>query len=153
MPDPAILGQLVLDANAFTVATFGPFQEAAPGGTFARLLDQGATAANLLQWFKDYWNGIKSLGYSVFSINTQMHDTNATLEKYLVGRVAGKVYGSPVEETSDDRKRQIRTLQLMAAQAEAEVARGTLAYEDTNLTTIYAMLANLATRPLFRQGA
>ncbi len=153
MPDPAILGQLVLDANAFTVATFGPFQEAAPGGTFARLLDQGAKAADLLGWFKAYWEGIKGLGYDPFKINVQLHDGNQSLERYLAGRLQGKVYGSPVEETSDDRKRQIRTLQLMAAQAEAEVARGTLAYEDTNLVTIYAMLANLATRPLFRQGA
>lgn len=153
MADPTVLGQLVLDANTFTVQLFGPFQEAAPGGTFARLLDQGVSAADLLAWFKDYWNGIRLLGYSEFSINIQMHDSNATLERYLVGRSQGKVYGSPVEETSDDRKRHIRILQQMAAQAEAEVARGTLAYEDTNLEQIYKMLANLATRPLFRQGA
>ncbi len=140
MPDQAVLDKLVADANAYCLAVFGPFQDAAPTGTFSGLLDKGFPPDVILGWFKDYWNEIKGLGYTPYAINVQMHDGNASCEKYLVGRSQGVVYGSPVEFTAADRDRQIKVLLAQKAAAERDIATGVLKREDTNLDAILAKL-------------
>lgn len=149
MADPTVLGQLVLDANAWCVATFGPTQEAADGGSFALLLDKGASAANILSWFKEYWLNVKSNGYDPYKVNVMLHDNNDSLRRFLLGKLTGQTFGSPVEETPADRAKQVAVLQKQLAAKLAEPPNST-AYDPAGIENIYKMLANLATKPLYK---
>lgn len=149
--DNSTLGQLILDANAVTTRLFGPLQEAVPVGEFKGLLERGYQTPGILQWFTDYWTGIKTLGFTPYAINVQLHDSNATLVRYLEGRAAGFVYGSPVEETAGDRRHQIAAVEEQLRMKLATPSSDP-AWDPEGIEYRYKVLVILKTKPLFRQS-
>lgn len=135
MADPAVLGQLVLEAETFTQDLFGTDSDMSSGAIFARALDHGQTPAQLLAAWKEYWTGKFTQGLTPYQVNTGGHSGGAEFERFIYDRAAGR--------PTDPHVRQIAILRAQKAAVEADIAAGKIKREDTNLDNIIAMLAKL----------
>lgn len=149
--DPAVLGKLYQDADAWAKAAFPPFGDSTVGRGFVPALEMGATPDQILGWYKEYWSNVKGNGYTPYAVNTMLHDNGDSCERYILGRLSGVTYGSPVEETQADRQKQITHINQMLAMKLA-VPQTDPAYDPGGIENCYRMLAALATKPLYKAG-
>lgn len=134
MADPAILGKLLLDSEAFVQDLFGTDSDMAAGAIFARALDRGIPADKLFSIWKNYWTMKFTQGATPYSVNTGGHSAGQGFENYIYDTISGR--------PTDIRKRQIAVLLAQKAAAEADIAAGAKR-EDTNIDNIENMLAKL----------